>query len=100
MGDASRFAAGECSSAPRPASASFDTDGGGTVTSFEGANGLYPGNDLVTISCMESADMPEPGKPAPKNFAPSKYQNTELSGLALTVEPGKTPKAEYDVKSK
>jgi hypothetical protein len=82
--------------------ANFSTDGSFTVA-HPGANGMKPGTYAVVVHCTEpTTEMPPPGQaPAEeKGPVPKKYQDAEKSELKLTVEAGKSPTADFDVKSK
>ncbi len=98
----------------RPASADFAPDGGFTVSSFDGAEGLYPGEYQVSVECWESepgmmkadeakkaaASKKAAGGPTSgKSLVPQKYQSTATSEFKLKVEVGKKPDANFDVKS-
>ncbi len=89
--------------AVRSAVATFDKDGNFSVVGgYGGAEGLHPGKYWVAVDCPEGpVEMPLPGKPVQqKNAAPAKFRNPETSGLNLTVEAGKSPEANFDIKSK
>jgi len=95
----------------RPASADFDTSGNFTVSSYDGAKGLYPGEYWISVECWE--ELPGMANPdaakqvgkslkpgAGKSAVPKMYQNHETSKLALKVESSGSPTANFDVKSK
>jgi len=95
---------GDSKNVVRSATASFDTDGNFTVVGgYGGAKGLHPGSYWVAVDCPEGEpEMPLPGKKAQpaKNYAPSKYQSPESSGLTLQVAEGQSVGANFDVKSR
>jgi|GEM_PF-2551444 len=108
----------------RPASADFATDGAFTVSSYDGSQGLYPGEYGVTVECWEE----EPGMAKPeelkertakkdwrpsaqlkpvslgptggKSYVPPLYQNPQTSPLKLKVALGESQNPKYDVKTK
>ncbi len=95
----------------RPASADFDTSGNFTVSSYDGAKGLYPGEYWISVECWEELPgmaNPNAAKQAGKTLTPGlgksavpkMYQNHETSKLSLKVESSGSPTANFDVKTK
>ena len=79
-----------------PGTASFESDGHFTVTTFESADGLMPGRYLVAVECWEVA--PAMGGQAPKSYLSPKYQAAKSSGWEVVIEPGSSRRfVEFDV---
>jgi hypothetical protein len=73
----------------RPAAAQFGADGVYRVSSFTGAEGLFPGNYRVHVECWETP--PTMDGPPPKSYLPTKYTRPNTSGLQLAIPTGSAP---------
>jgi hypothetical protein len=74
----------------RPASASFGIDGVYSVSSFAGAEGLFPGKYEAHLHCWK---VPRTmSGPKEVSYLPEKYSKPKTSELKLTVEEGSSSK--------
>ena len=84
------------------------SDGKFTVTTLRPDDGIYPGKYKVTIVKYEEygpepnavlgdyGEMVQPSRPQ-KNVLPVKYENTTTSGIAITVEKGRSVPLEINL---
>jgi len=93
--------------AARPSSGLTDAQGKFTLTTFAANDGALPGDNIVTVTKVESNEMkPEDmakmmsggatRPPVPKALLPLKYASEE-GGLTAKVEPGKTNDFKFDL---
>jgi hypothetical protein len=70
----------------RPGRAEFDTQGHFQATTFEGGDGLIPGQYRIGVDCWNT--LPRAEGPPATSLVPRAYREPATSPLELRVEPG------------